>query len=65
MTGELSVFFIHSDTQKPVTDFEKYNTRITTETLQIMFINTDGSFSFKTTLFTREFFVKNIPFFFS
>ena len=58
MSGSPSIFFIHSDTQQPVTCFEKHNTRITTETFQIMLTENYGPFSIKTSGFTSEFFVK-------
>ena len=55
MTGTLSLYFINKDTQKPITDFDKYDTNIERDSVQIMFVSSDGKMSFKTSLFSNTY----------
>ena len=57
VTGQLSLYFINKDTQAPVTDFPQYDTNIERDSVQIMFVSSDGKVSFKTSLFTSNYYV--------
>jgi len=48
ITGQFFFYFVNRDTQKPITEFDESNTNIQGDTVQIMFVSSDGKTSFKT-----------------
>ncbi len=57
IAGQVSISFVNTATNQPFISFDRRDTSVKGNSFNLSFVSTDGSFSFKTTVFSDTYMV--------